>query len=126
MKWKFLGDRLQVPVVKLISIARCRWPSTLNCGSDTSLDTPTELGPSFHLYRMSLIVYPTVYYSRDAYITICMYALVYAVSWWFVLGNCHGAHDRTSIILILNVKLGWSNIHSVPRGAALVFNGVIL
>lgn len=43
-----------------ISIARWRCPSTLNCGSDTSFDTPTELGPSFHLYRMSRIVYPTV------------------------------------------------------------------
>jgi hypothetical protein len=35
--------------VRLISIARWRWPKTLNCGRLTSLDTPTELGPSFHL-----------------------------------------------------------------------------
>lgn len=38
-----------LPVVRLISIARWRCPNTLNCGRDTSLDTPTELGPSFHL-----------------------------------------------------------------------------
>lgn len=54
-KLKF-GDRLQVPVVRLISMARCRCPNTLNWGSDTSLETPTEFGPSFHLYRISRIV----------------------------------------------------------------------
>lgn len=46
----------EVPVVRLISMALCLCPSTLNWGSDTSLDTPTELGPSFHLYRISRMV----------------------------------------------------------------------
>jgi len=48
-----------LPVVRLISMARWRWPRTLNWGRETSLLTPTLFGPSFHLYRMSLIVYPT-------------------------------------------------------------------
>ena len=57
----FLPDNLTntLPVVKLISTARCRWPRTLNCGRETSPLTLTLVGPSFHLYRMSLIVYPT-------------------------------------------------------------------
>lgn len=46
---QMIGDRLQVPVVRLISIALWRCPNTLNWGSDTSLETPTEFGPSFHL-----------------------------------------------------------------------------
>lgn len=49
-----------LPVVRLISIARCRCPRTLNWGRETSLLTPTLFGPSFHLYRISRIVYPTV------------------------------------------------------------------
>lgn len=57
---KNIGNRLQVPVVRLISIALILWPKTLNWGRDTSLETPTDLGPSFHLYRISLMVYPTV------------------------------------------------------------------
>ena len=32
---------------------------TLNWGSETSLETPTDPAPAFHLYRMSDIVYPT-------------------------------------------------------------------
>ena len=45
---RYLQTR-DLPVVRLISIARWRCPNTLNCGRDTSSDTPTELGPSFHL-----------------------------------------------------------------------------
>lgn len=56
-----IGNRLQVPVVRLISKALILCPKTLNCGRDTSLETPTDLGPSFHLYRISLMVYPTVF-----------------------------------------------------------------
>lgn len=43
------GVERVIPVVRLISIALCRCPRTLNCGRETSFDTPTELGPSFHL-----------------------------------------------------------------------------
>lgn len=50
-------DRL--PVVSVTTLARCRWPSTRNCGSCTSLLIPTLFTPSFQWYRMSLIVYPT-------------------------------------------------------------------
>jgi len=54
-----VGCVYTLPVVRLISMARWRWPRTLNWGRETSLLTPTLFGPSFHLYRMSLIVYPT-------------------------------------------------------------------
>lgn len=53
-----------VPVVRLISMALCLCPRTLNWGSDTSWETPTELGPSFHLYRISRMVYPTAITSQ--------------------------------------------------------------
>ena len=48
------------PVERLASIVFCLWPRTLNCGRETSPDTWTELSPSFHLYLMSAIVYPTI------------------------------------------------------------------
>ena len=57
--WWGWGSIHTLPVVRLISMARWRWPRTLNWGRETSLLTPTLFGPSFHLYRMSLIVYPT-------------------------------------------------------------------
>lgn len=59
-------------------MARCRWPNTLNWGRDTSLDTPTEFGPSFHLYRISLIVYPTNYFARHIFY-VCM-GFFYSIS----------------------------------------------
>lgn len=51
--------KFNLPVDKLISMVLCRCPRTLNCGKDTSFETPTDVGPLFHLYLMSLIVYPT-------------------------------------------------------------------
>lgn len=49
----------RLPVVKSITVSRCRCPSTRNCGSSTSLLIATLFGPAFHLYRISRIVYPT-------------------------------------------------------------------
>lgn len=48
-----------LPVLSVTTVARCRWPSTRNCGSCTSLLIPTLDNPSFQWYRISLIVYPT-------------------------------------------------------------------
>lgn len=50
---------VNLPVEREISKAFCRYPMTLNWGSETSLETPTDPAPAFHLYRMSDIVYPT-------------------------------------------------------------------
>lgn len=36
-----------LPVVSVTTVARCRWPSTRNCGSCTSLLIPTLDNPSF-------------------------------------------------------------------------------
>lgn len=46
-------------MVKFITVCLCLWPSTRNCGNSTSLLIPTLFDPEFHLYRISLIVYPT-------------------------------------------------------------------
>lgn len=52
-------ESVWLPVLRLIMVALCRWPSTRNCGSSTALLMPTLFGPEFHLYWISLIVYPT-------------------------------------------------------------------